>query len=366
MADGTTVDEADARPAPPPPPGPTAGRTPEPLDYGPRPHRGRLTAPDPVLRHEYRGLFATGWFGRFGWLVLGVLLLVLVTLAANVLGYASIWGVANLRNEIPLFERGAELNDLAPGNGYAFAVLALVGIGFAVPAVVVSRVYYGRWWWALTYDAPFRWYNFVKAATAFAVLLMVSVLYGVLTRPDLYSATSILTDPPPAYAIWFGIGLVAILIQSFGEEILFRGLMPRMFGAIIPFRLIAVGLVMTIFISAHAYNPDVVQDMAFNLIFFAVMEVIYYTVLFRTRSISATWAIHWINNAFIFLLISTEPGRTSSMVPFIYTDPVWSAGGSYLHQPQAYIEFAVGLALFCVLLFWKRSPFYLPWHDEPQ
>ena len=372
MADGATTENRGANaisePAPQMarPPQSVAARAFGPAVGAARPHRGRLITIDPVLQHEYRGLFATRWLGRIGWLLLALMLLLAVTVAAYVIGFGLLWSVSEWRGETVLFDSAAGMTDLVAGNGYGFAVLALVGIGFAIPALIVSRVFYGRWWHALSYDSQFRWYNFVKAGTAYALVMLTGAAYGYWTSEEQYSATSILTDPPDGYAIWFGIGLVAIFIQSFGEEFLFRGLLPRIFGVIIPFRLIAVGIVIAIFISLHVGNPDVGQDLTLNLMLFAVMEVVYFTIVFRTRSISATWAMHWINNSFIFLLISTEPGRQSSMVPFIYTDPVWSAGGSYLMQPQVYVEFAAGVALLCTLLFWKRSPFYLPWHDEKQ
>lgn len=333
---------------------------------GPRPHRGKLLVPDPVLRHERKGRLGGRWINRFGWLllsiVLGLALLFGVTLAISIpMGI-----VAELRGEGALFEAATTLEDVAPGNGYAFVMLALVGIGFAVPVFVLSKIIHGQWWAALTYDAPFRWYNFVKAATALAFLMLIGVAYGVAMHPENYRATSVLTDPPPFYTIWFGIGLLAILVQSFGEEFLFRGLLPRLLGAVVPFRLIVVGLVMLLFISLHAANPDVKIDLWFVLLLFVGMEILNFTILFRTRSIAATWGVHWVNNSFVFLLVSSEPGRTSSMTPFVYTDPTWTSGGSYLLNPQAYLEFGAGLLILCAMLLWKRSPFYLPWHDEVQ
>ncbi len=366
MADGVIVDDVNTAAGSSPPPGEDRRTAPADTTVEPRPHRGRLIAPDPVLRHEYRGLFATRWIGRLGWFVLALLLILAVTVVAYMLGFGALWSVGAWRDESEMYTNAVGTMNIEAGNGYGFAVLALVGIGFAVPAVLVGRVFYGRWWHALTYDSPFRWYNFVKAGTAYVILLLCGAAIGAWTMPETYSVTSILTDPPPRYAMWFGIGLFAILVQSFGEELLFRGLLPRMFGALIPFRLIAVGAVMALFIGLHVGNPDVGQDLVLNLILFAAMEVLYFTILFRTRSISATWAIHWINNAFIFLLISTEPGRMSSMVPFIYTDPVWSAGESYLMRPEAYIQFGIAITALCIMLFWRWSPFYLPWHDEEQ
>ncbi|MGI9407283.1 MAG: CPBP family intramembrane glutamic endopeptidase [Hyphomicrobiaceae bacterium] len=325
-----------------------------------RPRRGRLVTIDPVLKHERQGRWSLRW------LLLAFLLIPGIVIAVNFAVIFALEAFASSRGETSLYESAVTLENIAAGNGYAFVMLALVGVGFAAPAMILGKMFRNRWWLALTYDAPFRWYNFVKAASALAVLLMIATAYGLLTTPEHYSATDVLSDPPPDYALWFGLGLLAILVQSFGEELLFRGLLPRILGTVIPIRFIAVGLVMLLFIGLHTSNPDVKIDLTFIMILFVVMEILNFTILFRTRSIAATWGIHWINNSFIFLLLSTEPGRMSSMVPFVYRDPVWSSGGSYLLNPAAYLEIGTGLLILCAFLFWKHSPFYLPWHDEAQ
>ncbi|MEL6290153.1 MAG: CPBP family intramembrane glutamic endopeptidase [Pseudomonadota bacterium] len=329
-----------------------------------RPARGKLFWIDPVLVHARTGLFDAPWWRRLIWFVLALILGGLLWMASSIAIYLAAYAVATWRDEVSAIESAIQMTDLAPGNGYGFLVLALIGIGFAIPAFIIGRVFFGAWSTPFHWRAPFRGYDFVKAGTAYALLLAAGIAYGVATRPELYAATSILTDPPSAYALWFALGLLAILVQSGGEELMFRGILPRLVGMLIPIRVIAVGLVMVFFISMHTTNEDFRQDVYFNVILFAVLEIFAFTVLFRTRSIAATWAMHWVNNSLIFLMIATEPGRVSTMVPFVYTDPVWSAGGSYLTNPVTYLEFGVGVAILAAMLFWRRSPFYLPWHDE--
>ena len=112
---------------------------------GPRPHRGKLVLPDPVLMHERTGRLGGSWVTSFGWvllsIVLGLALLFGVTLLVGIpLGF-----VAEMRGENALLEAATTLEDIAPGNGYAFVMLALVGIGFAVPVLVLGKLLRGRW-----------------------------------------------------------------------------------------------------------------------------------------------------------------------------------------------------------------------------
>ena len=324
----------------------------------PRPSHGSIVGRDPVLEHERWGRW------RLGWVLLALVLgaaLTFLTVGGAVVGLQTL---AELRGEQAAFQTASSFERIEPGNGYTFAALVLVGIGFAVPVLILSRLHGRRWWFALGYDTPFLWRNFVKAASALFVLALIGTVYGYLRHPDAYSATEILASPPPKYAFWFGIGLLAVFVQSFGEELLFRGYLPRVLGAVFPYRLIVVGIVIAFFVSLHAGNSDIKIDLTFIMIVFIAAEILNFTILFRTRSIAATWGLHWVNNSFLFLLVGRDPGNASAMVPFLYTDPVWSAGGSYLYDPFAYMEFAAGFALLAIMLFWRHSPFYLPWHDE--
>src|SRR5262249_28495740 len=76
-------------------------------------------------------------------------------------------------------------------------------------------------------------------------------------------------------------------------------------------------------------------------------------------AILALAGLHWANNVFI-LLRPGAPEQVSPLALVVYTDPVYSAGGSYQYDPQAYVGLLIGPVLLLILLFWRRSPFCLP------
>ena len=60
------------------------------------------------------------------------------------------------------------------------------------------------------------------------------------------------------------------------------------------------------------------------------------------------------------VLRPAAPEEVSPLALVVYTDRVHTAGGSYLYEPETYVFAVVGPATLLVLLFWRRSPFYLP------
>ncbi|MEQ1717868.1 MAG: CPBP family intramembrane glutamic endopeptidase, partial [Hyphomicrobium sp.] len=137
----------------------------------------------------------------------------------------------------------------------------------------------------------------------------------------------------------------------------------RVWGAVWPYAWLASALIMSVFISLHVSNPDVQRDVWMAMITFLTGEALAYTALVRTKSLAAPWGLHFANNAFQFFLVASEPSGDSAAAIFIYTDPVYAAGGSRLTDPLSHAMTVAGLLALAVLLFWKRSPLYLPKRD---
>lgn len=151
-----------------------------------------------------------------------------------------------------------------------------------------------------------------------------------------------------------------ILIQSAGEEIFFRGVLFRVWGAVIPYAWLTAALIMSGFIALHVPNDDVQRDVSLGLITFVTGEVIAYTVLVRTKCLAAPIGLHWANNIFQFFIVTTTPPATNDTAIFVYSDPVYAAGGSRLFDVTTLVMTISGTALLVALLFWRRSPLYLP------
>jgi membrane protease YdiL (CAAX protease family) len=74
-----------------------------------------------------------------------------------------------------------------------------------------------------------------------------------------------------------------IFVQTLAEEILFRGYLLRIWGAVVPFRLFTTSALMAAFISLHFPNADFKVDFWFNLIGFVLTQAVWCNVWFRAR-----------------------------------------------------------------------------------
>jgi hypothetical protein len=154
--------------------------------------------------------------------------------------------------------------------------------------------------------------------------------------------------------------LAVIFVQTLAEEILFRGYLLRMWGAVLPYRVLTTSMVMAVFISGHLGNADLESDFWFNVIGFALTQAVWSYMWFRTQSVAACAGLHWANNVLVFFIIATVPGQSTAMAIASTTDAVLARGGSHLLDPSAWAMMLFGLGLLVMLLVWRRSPFYLP------
>lgn len=198
--------------------------------------------------------------------------------------------------------------------------------------------------------------DFVKAAAAIVVVYSAGALLFLGLTPQDFARP----DRTPGFWGWLALGLIVILVQSSAEEIFFRGVLFRVWGAVVPYAWAASSLIMCVFIALHIPNADVQQDLPVALMTFLAGETLAYYVLIRTGCLAAPIGLHWANNVFQFFIVSsTPPGNTDTAI-FVYTDPVYTANGSRLLDLATYIVGASSMALIALLLFWPRSPLFLP------
>jgi membrane protease YdiL (CAAX protease family) len=161
-----------------------------------------------------------------------------------------------------------------------------------------------------------------------------------------------------AILLWIALALGVILVQSLGEEVLFRGYLLRVWGAVVPYRIPVTAGVIAVFVAGHLGNEDIKRDLLLNVTYFVAIEVISYALLFRTQNLAASAGLHWMNNV-VALLAPTVPGQPTALALAVYTDPVYMAGGSRLLDPVTHAGTFAGVVILLVLLLWRRSPFYL-------
>lgn len=319
---------------------------------------------DPVLLQEREGRWRWPWA-----LILTVVCLVIMILLIGVgvalLVLLSI--VTGSEDEVRQAAQAAGSSLFTPGEPFSYLIVFWTYAAMIVGVVVALSIRAKSFRVGLTYNTPLTFAPFWKAGGAMFVMLALSVVLQYSIFPEGFAARSI----SPTHALWMLLAAVLLLVQTLGEELLFRGFLLRLLGAVLPIRLIAVTLISGTFISLHIGNPDIQADIYFSLIIFAALEVLYYWMLFRTRSVMATWGMHWINNVFAFLIVAQLPGWDNKISFITYTDPVLSGGGSYATNPWPYIVTVLFMLIFVMLVAWRRSPFYIapvsvaPEHPQP-
>jgi membrane protease YdiL (CAAX protease family) len=242
-----------------------------------------------------------------------------------------------------------------PDKPITYVDLVLTSLPFLVaPLIVLPMVHGVSWRRAFSYRIGFQWRQFCSAAIALLLVSTLGVAAGYMLEPAQFRFPA----HDRAFPFWVGLALAVILVQSLGEEVLFRGYLLRVWGAVFPYRLPLIAAVISIFVAGHLGNDDIKRDLALNVTYFVAVELISYAMLFRTQNLAASAGLHWMNNV-VALLAPTLPGQPAVLAVAVYTDPVYVAGGSRLFDPVTHAGSIAGVLLLLALLLWPRSPLYL-------
>jgi membrane protease YdiL (CAAX protease family) len=242
-----------------------------------------------------------------------------------------------------------------PAQPLSYLNLVLVSLPFLLaPLIVLPLLHRVSWRSAFSFGVGFQWRQFVLAAAAWLLVSFVMLAGSYAVEPASYTFPTL----APSYALMAGLALGVVFVQSFGEEVFFRGYLVRTVGAALPFRLPVTAAIVTLFISGHLGNDDLAQDLVFNLIYFVIIEAISYALLFRTQNLAASAGIHWINNVSA-LLAPTVPGQPVALALIVYNDPVYATGSTRLFDLGTHLAGLAGVAALMVLLYWRRSPFFI-------
>jgi len=302
--------------------------------------------PDPMLLMGRRGRWRFPW--AIGGLVLTALLFIALSYAAGLFEDGAIragWGGDVPDSVFPI--------DPAEPITYLFLVLACLPFLIA-PLVALALAHGVSWRQAFAYGGRFRWHQFGRTALAFLLVSVLGIAAGCLIEPEQYKF-----GPQSWSFAWWGLlALGVVFVQSLGEEVMFRGYLLRVVGAVLPFRVPVTAIVMTLFVAGHLGNEDIDKDLTLNVIYFVIVELISFGLLFRTQNLAASAGLHWMNNV-LALFAPTVPGQPTALALIVYSDPVYESGGSRLFDLSTHAAGAAGVALLLILLFWRRSPLYL-------
>jgi len=309
--------------------------------------RGLASQPDPVLLQGRERRWRWPW-AALGLAVTGLafFLLFLASISFEDLALRLGWVTGGLpRDAFPL----------DPARPLSAVDSVLVSLPFLLAPLFALRAVHGvTWRRAFSWGKGFAWRQFWRAAFASLIVGGLGVAFGYLTEPQQHQ----IPVRGLNYLPWVALALAIVFVQTLGEDALFKGYLVRVCGAVVPLRMPVVATVIALFVAGHLWNEDFSRDFTVNVIYFTIVEVVSFTLLFRTQNLAASAGLHWMNNV-LATVAPTLPGQPVYLALLIYTDPVYAAGGGRLLDSIMHSANLVGLGLLLVLLLWRRSPFYL-------
>jgi membrane protease YdiL (CAAX protease family) len=293
---------------------------------------------------------------RFWWALAGFILLNVLALAAMfviLMGFdqlAAVLGGADLLAYARSGDTGLILE-----NPYSLYGFVLLGISLPPAVWACTRMHGQPGFSYFVLYGDFRWSRFWRAGLAALItgvpgFILALVFYG----DDLVFRFDVLGYPLLLAAT---VGVVAI--QTFGEELVFRGYLYHAWARIFPRPVLVATVLSAVFASLHIGNADVVRDPVPALVGLFVFALFTQWLTVRTGSLDAAWGLHFMNNIIASLVVSAKPGPETNATLVEYTDRVLTAGGSYALDPVGYLLMAGGFWLFWWSVTDRRSPFYL-------
>ena len=207
----------------------------------------------------------------------------------------------------------------------------------------------------ITLGGSFDGTRFWRMAGAFALIQVVSLPFVLA-----FTAESVTWRAGAFANPVFLIACIALIaVQSFGEELFFRGFLHHAWGAVLP-RPVPVAIAGSAFFALlHAWNPDIQLDPVPGLLSTFLFGLFAQWLVARTGSLDAAWGLHFANNIVALLLAQAKPGYDSDTSLIEYTDSVLIRGGSYAADPLYHLTLFGGFALLVWLAADRRSPFFL-------
>jgi uncharacterized protein len=241
------------------------------------------------------------------------------------------------------------------GNPYSILNFLMIGVGGLVMVGLAAGIQRQRLADFIILAGTFRWQRFWRMAGALAVQQAISlVLILQFYAEDIVFRAGAFQNP------LFLAALVALIaIQTFGEELFFRGYLFHSWAAIVPRPMLVALFWSAVFALIHFWNPDVALDPVPSLLSIFLFALFAQWLVSRTGALDAAWGLHFANNVAAFLLIQARPGYESDTSLIQFTDTVLANGGSYALDPVNYGAMIGGYTLLWWLVTNPRSPFFL-------
>ncbi len=196
---------------------------------------------------------------------------------------------------------------------------------------------------------PFRWSIVHKVlafeAAAFALFRFVPVIVGVDVTFTGFDAD---------HLKWLVPLLALTLLQTSGEDVLFKGYLLRQLGAATGIFWLAPVMTSGLFVAVHIDNPDAGDLVWMSFVLFAASDLLIVYLIMRTGGMEAALVLHWTNNMTIFFLLGERSTQAGELTLF-----VWDNQPGISDDVLGGLLYSAYLGAMVVAFTWPRSPFHL-------
>ena len=237
-------------------------------------------------------------------------------------------------------EAGADILVLGAGTPAQATLYLIVVAGLGAGACVAAAFWQKRTPRSLVGPgARTLRHAVIAAATTFAILGCLSLL----TLP--FSEPVERNQPFTTWLAWLPVGILALILQTGGEEVFFRGYLQSQLAARFRGHSLAVVAPALLFGFAH-YVPSFPLIAALTYVLIATMfGILAADLTIRTGSLGAAWGFHLANNALAVLIIAPTGSVTGLAL--------WRTGTEFgpeaLTSPLATAEILVLLATWFLI-----------------
>lgn len=215
-----------------------------------------------------------------------------------------VWTLAIIATRTAIEGRGftqTAAETLTPGapspQQTVYLLLIVAGMGFGT--LVAARVWQGRNARSLIGPgARTLRHSAIAAAITFLTLGIVTLAVLPFTGPVVRAV------PLATWLGWLPVALLALILQTGGEELLFRGYLQSQLAARFRRPYIAVFVPSLLFGLAHVAPDFPPIAIATYVAIAAMFGILAADLTFRTGSLGAAWGFHFANNAIVVLFLA--------------------------------------------------------------
>lgn len=193
-------------------------------------------------------------------------------------------------------------------NTYTFrGLITLAGTAFMFPSFfIVAKIVNERSISSYLYSRnKWNWKLFIYPFIITVAVLIIPSVYLIYTHG--------LTFNNHFTIVTLLLTLILGLLQTCGEEVLYRGVLMQTLGTWFKIPVLAIIVQGLLFVTMHPYNIIGMVDILFYALYYGI-------VTWKTNGLEASMAMHAANNTFLFVLLGVDLyffGQNTSMEIFL-------------------------------------------------